>query len=188
MNCFRKVVAQSGPRVERAVPDDALFGLGGSPHSSPAQNSSRMARIIQRAAFTLVEVLFAMAIIGILVVSMYAAIANSASWVRLCQENETVTQILSEKLDTIRLYNWDQINSNGFVLTNFTVGIDPADTNSRPYYTGTVAIVEAPITEIYKSNLLQVTVNVKWVSGSRAQNRGMTTFATSYGLHFYVNR
>lgn len=157
-------------------------------HGESVPSASGMARRVRCPGFTLVEVLFAMAIIGILIVTMYAAIANSASWVRVCQENETVTQILSEKMDTIRLYNWDQINSNGFVLTNFTVGIDPLQTNSRPYYTGTVVIVQAPISETYKTDLRQVTVNVSWVSGSRPQTRSMSSFVTSYGLQSYVNR
>ena len=135
----------------------------------------------------MVEVLFAMGIVGILVVALYGAIATSTSWVRLCQENENVTQIMSEKLETIRLYNWDQLTvSNGFVLTNFTVGIDPLRTNSTPYYTGTVAIARNPVSEVYKTNLAQVTVQIAWVSGSRPQTRTMNTFVAQYGLQNYI--
>ena len=95
---------------------------------------------------------------------------------------------MSEKLDTIRLYNWTQLNSNGFVQTNFTVGIDPALTNSPAYYTGRVVLVKNPVAETYRSNLVQVTVNVAWVSSSgRAQNRSMSTFVTTYGIQSYVN-
>lgn len=188
MDCFRKLAEC------RAIWPEAIWQarqpveLLPSLRGDSVRSESKILINSRRAAFTLVEVLFAMAIIGILIVTMYAAIANSASWVRLCQENETVTQILSEKLDTIRLYNWDQINSNGFVPANFTVGIDPLQTNSRPYYTGTVQIIQAPISETYKTSLVQVTVNVAWVSGSRPQNRSMSSFVTSYGLQSYVNR
>jgi prepilin-type N-terminal cleavage/methylation domain-containing protein len=141
-----------------------------------------------RAAFTLVEVMFAMVIIGFLVVSLYAAIATSASWVRACQENEAVTQILSERLDTIRLYNWDQVTNRSFVQTNFVVGIDPIRTNSRAYYTGRVDIVHpAPIAEsAYRTNIVQVTVTVNWISGSRPQTRTMTSFVTQYGIQSFV--
>ena len=107
--------------------------------------------------------------------------------VRSCQENERVTQILSEKLDTLRLYNWNQIRSR-FVPTNFVVGIEPLLTNSTPYYTGTISIVTAPISESYKSNLLQVTVKVDWVSGSRPQSQSMVTYVAKYGLQTYIMR
>ena len=141
------------------------------------------------AAFSMVEVLFAMLIVGVMVVALYAALATSTSWLRDSQENQTVSQIMSEKLDTIRLYNWDQINSNGFIQTNFTVGIDPAVTNSTAYYTGRVVMLKNPVAEIYWSNLVQVTVNVAWVSpAGRAQNRSMSTFVTTYGIQSYVNR
>jgi prepilin-type N-terminal cleavage/methylation domain-containing protein len=139
-----------------------------------------------RRAFTLMEVLFAMAIVGVLIVVLYGAIANSVAMVRTSQENQIVTQILSDKLDTIRLYNWDQINSNGFMPTSFTVGIDPAVTNSRTYYTGSIALVRGPITESYKDNLVQVTVKVDWRSGLRQQSRSMSTFVAKNGLTTYM--
>jgi len=137
----------------------------------------------------MMEVVFAVGIMGVLIVALYAAIANSVSLVRVCQENERVTQILADKLDTIRLYNWTQMNSNGFILTNFTERIDPLVSTSRPYYTGNVSIVQAPdSTTYYKSNLLQVTVKVNWTSGSRLQSRSMSTHMARYGLQSYIMR
>jgi len=137
--------------------------------------------------FTLVEVLFSSMIVGVLVVALYSAMASAIPMVRLCQDNERATQILSEKLDTIRLYNWTQI-TNRFVPTSFVLGVDPLVTNSRPYYTGMVSIVEAPISEVYRSNLLQVTVRVDWVSGSRPQSQSMVTYVAKYGLQNYIMR
>jgi prepilin-type N-terminal cleavage/methylation domain-containing protein len=142
---------------------------------------------VGRRAFSLIEVMFAMAIVGVLITALYAAIATSTNWVRICQENEVATQIMSEKLDTIRLYNWDQITSNGFIATNFTVGINPM-TNANPYYTGRVFIAHSIGTGGYQTNLSRVTVNVSWVSGRRPQSRSMTTFVTTYGLSSYVNK
>src|SRR5436190_1022853 len=139
-------------------------------------------------AFTMVEVMISMGVVGILIITLYTAIAGSTSMVRDCQENERVTQILSDKLDTIRLYNWTQIQSGTFIPTNFVLGIDPAVTNSRSYYTGTVSFVQQPITESYGSNMVQVTVAVNWVSGSRPQQRSMTTYVAKYGLQSYIIR
>ena len=136
----------------------------------------------------MMEVLVAMGVVAILIIALFNAIASSTNMVRSCQENETVTQILSDKLDTIRLYNWTQIESGSFIPRTFVVGIDPSASNSIPYYTGTVTIAQAPLTEVYRSNLLQVTVSVDWVSGSRPQNRSMTTFVAKYGLQSYIIR
>lgn len=136
----------------------------------------------------MVEVLVAMGIVCILVISLYTALATSVSMVRNCQENERVTQVLSDKLDTIRLYNWTQIQSGTFVPTSFVLGIDPVLTNSTPYYTGTISMVQAPISETYRSNMVQVTVTIDWVSGSRPQRRSMTTYIARYGIQSYIIR
>jgi type II secretory pathway pseudopilin PulG len=148
------------------------------------------ARSVGRAAFTVVEVLFGVAVVGILVVGLFAAIAVSASSVRVGQEEQRVTQILTEKLETIRLYTFTQLDGTeaGWVPTNFTSCIDAADTNSLTYYTGTVSIVQAPIEESYRSNLLQITVSVQWTAGSRLQSRSMSTYVARYGLQKYVMR
>lgn len=141
----------------------------------------------RKAAFTLVEVLVSVGIIGVLVMALYAALTSSVAMVRSCQQNERVTQILSDKMDTVRLYNWDQI-TNRFVLTNFVLGIDPIDANSRPYYTGRIAIAYAPITETYRTNLMHVTVTVDWMAGARLQSRSMSTYVAKYGLQSYIMR
>src|SRR5947207_9966580 len=96
--------------------------------------------------FTLVEVMFAAAIVGGLVVALYAALGSSVPMLQAIQENEQVTQILSEKMDVVRLYNWPQITNRAepFVPTAFIVGVEPWNTNSRPYYTGTISIAQAP--------------------------------------------
>jgi prepilin-type N-terminal cleavage/methylation domain-containing protein len=138
-------------------------------------------------AFTLIETLFGMGIVSVLMVTLYAATATSLSIVQSCQENQRATQIITEKLDTIRLYNWTQI-TNRYVPTNFVVGIDPAVDNSRPYYTGTVVIAQSSPTTTYRSNLMQVTVNLNWVSQKRPQSKTMTTYMAKYGLQTYIMR
>jgi hypothetical protein len=142
-----------------------------------------------RTAFSLMEVMFSVVIVGVLVIALYSALASAIPMVRSCQENEIVTQILSEKLDTIRLYNWKQLSQAGkFIPTNFIIGIDPLKTNSTSYYTGNISIVEAPIGENYAKNLLQVTVKVDWVSGKRPQSQSMVTYVAEYGLQTYIMR
>ncbi len=134
------------------------------------------------------EVIVSVAVVLIVFVAIYAAVAMNVSLVQMCRENETATQILTEKLETIRLYNWDQVNSNGFIPGTFTVALDPASSTSPAYFTGTVAITQAPITESYGNNLRQVTVTLNWVSGKRPQTRSMSTLVNRYGLQNFVIR
>ncbi len=138
--------------------------------------------------FTLVEVIIAVAVMAIGFVAIYSAVAMNLSIVHLCRDNETATQILTEKLDTIRLYNWDQINSNGFIPASFTVPLDPGSSTGPPYFTGTVSVAQAPVTEGYGPNMRLVTVRLDWVSGNRPQTRTMSTFFSRYGLQNYVIR
>ncbi len=138
--------------------------------------------------FTLVEVIIAVAVVSIVFVAIYGAVTMNLSIIRLCRENETATQILTEKLETIRLYNWDQVNSNGFVPASFTVSLDPASSTSPPFFTGSVSIAQAPIAEAYGQNMRLVSVRLDWVSGNRPQTRTMSTFFSRYGLQNYVIR
>jgi prepilin-type N-terminal cleavage/methylation domain-containing protein len=144
----------------------------------------------KRTGFTMIEVLFASAIVGGLVVALYAALGSSVPMLKAIQENEQVTQILSEKMDVVRLYNWTQITNRAqpFVPTSFIIGIEPWNTNSRAYYTGSISIVQAPITESYRSNLLQIIVTVDWVSNNRPQSQSMMTYVAKYGLQSYIMR
>ncbi len=145
-------------------------------------------RLREQSAFSLVEVAVAMGILGVVFVGIYTAIGTNVTLVQLCRENETATQILTEKLETIRLYNWDQINSNGFIPASFTVALEPGNSNSPPYYTGAVTIAQGPCSETYSQDLRLVTVRLDWVSGRRAQTRAMQTLVTRYGLQTYVYR
>ncbi|MHC1765813.1 MAG: hypothetical protein AB9869_16200 [Verrucomicrobiia bacterium] len=142
----------------------------------------------QAAAFSTVEVMVAVLICGLVFVGLYSGIGSGFSVVQLARENLRGTQILEEKLETIRLYRWDQINDTSFIPTNFVEEFYPAGTQSTAglSYTGKVTIIEAPITEFYKDSLRQVTVELQWKSGGVLRKREMTTFVSEYGLQHYI--
>jgi type II secretory pathway pseudopilin PulG len=167
----------SGPMDRKSAIHDSFCCEQNGRHASSRGGRAR--------GFTVIEAVVTVAIMGLLFVVFYSAIPTTMSLVKLCRENERVTQILTEKFETIRLYSWDQVNSNGFIPAAFTVGIDPSVANSLPYYTGTVTIVQAPIAESYQTNLLQITVEVNWVSCQRLQTRTMSSFFSKYGLQTY---
>ena len=148
-------------------------------------------------AFSLVEVLFAVAIVGSLMVSLYLAIASGVGIVQATREDLRATQILQEKMETIRLYTWEQINSNGFIPATFTApfyATNIVSGNSNVYssmagltYTGSVTIVSLPFTDVaYSNDLKQVNVTLQWISGKRLQSRDISTIVSHYGLQPYI--
>ena len=144
-------------------------------------------RIARQIGFTIVEVMVAMAVMGIVVVSLYSGFTAGFVVVEVARENLRATQIMVEKMETIRLYTWDQINSNGFIPTSFTNYYDYTSTNSGISFNGTVAITTpSSMTESYKTNLKLITVTVNWTSGNVPRSREMTSLVSRYGLQTYI--
>ncbi len=140
-----------------------------------------------RRAFTLVEVLVTVAIVGTSFVSLYSGISMGFAIVNVSRENLRAVQVLQEKVETIRLYNWDQINSNGFIPTTFCEPFYPkGGTNSGLVYNGTVVVTNAPISETYRNDLRLVVLNVSWTSGNVLRQREMQTYISRYGLQNYL--
>jgi prepilin-type N-terminal cleavage/methylation domain-containing protein len=139
------------------------------------------------AAFSLVEVLVAMGIVGITFVSLYTAISSGFGIINVARENLRATQVLLEKMETLRLYNWTQINSNGFIPPTFTAPYYPkGNTNSGLIYQGTMTITNAPATEAYSNDLRVVILRVTWTSGSVSRAREMQTLVSRHGLQNYI--
>jgi hypothetical protein len=143
-------------------------------------------------AFSLIEVAVCTAVISIIFVSLYGGIASGFGLVNLARENLRANQILIEKMETIRLYNWDQINSNGFIPPTFTAPFFPPPVNSTnsessgvTYY-GTMTITNVPFTAEYSTNMRLVTVILTWTNASLPRPRELQTLVTQNGIQNYV--
>ena len=157
-------------------------------------------------AFSIVEILIATAIVGVAFVSLYAGIASSFGVLSVARENLRANQIMVEKLETIRLYNWDQINSNGFISPTFTAAFFPSvitnisGTNANgttkyttytnnaggPTYYGTVTISNAPVSTNYAASMRMITVNLVWTNNNIPRERSMQTLISANGLQDYI--
>lgn len=136
----------------------------------------------------MIEVLVAVVVLGVMFISLYSGFSSGFAVVQLARENLRATQIMQEKMETIRLYTWDQINTAGFIPTNFVEGFYPTGTNagSSMSYTGLVTIVDAPVTESYSNELKRVNIQLQWVSANVLRTREMQTFVTRNGLQNYI--
>ena len=117
---------------------------------------------LDQSAFTLVEVIVGVGVMGIMMVSLYAGFAFGFNQIRLARENVRATQVLEERMEVIRLLNWDQvINLPGYIPTTF----------------------QAPF---YADNLRMIKIQLTWPSGHLVRTRQMTTLVAQYGIQRYV--
>jgi len=102
----------------------------------------------------------------------------------MARDNLRATEIMTEKLERIRLYRWSQVNQPGLIATNFSVAYDSFSTN--PIYSGTIAIAPASFSSNYTNQMRLVTVELTWTTGNVQRSRRMSTYVTFNGLHTYV--
>src|SRR5690242_4145889 len=144
----------------------------------------------RRDAFMLMEVLVAVMIVGVTFVTYYLGMTQGFGLVQVARENLRATQILQEKMETIRLYTWDQVNTAGFIPATFTATFYPqgTQTNQGVTYQGTFTLTNAPatVTGPYVSDLRMVIFQLNWQSGSVQRQREMRTLVSHYGLHNYI--
>src|SRR6476619_3846588 len=81
--------------------------------------------VLSQTAFTLMEVVVGMFVVGIVIVSLYTALTFGVRMVQLSRENLRATEILTEKMDMLRVYNWDQILSATEIPREFDAYFEP---------------------------------------------------------------
>jgi len=140
-------------------------------------------------ASTLTEVVCAVSILAIAMAGLMGALANGFFSVQMTRENQRATQILIERTEMARLYNWDQVTTNSYILTNFIAAYDPqSPSGGGLYYTGRVEVASLPFTPVpnYNTNMRQLTVTLDWETKGIARSRSITTLLGRDGLQNYV--
>ncbi len=180
----------------------AALGHRRKPVMRLLSNPSRL-RVALRRAFTLVEVLVAMCIVGVLFVSLYAGITAGFGVMSQTREQMRATQVMIDKMETLRLYSWSQIGTFGtstsYIPSTFFEAFYPTTTNFTAstvttnvsglglgfVYYGTVSITNAGFTENYSNNVKLVTITLRWTNGS-PRSQTMSTYVAQYGIQNYI--
>lgn len=142
------------------------------------------------AAFTLAEVAVASGIIGISCLSLIIALSAGFSTVQATREDLRATQIMVQKMETLRLYNWSELQATNYVSPTFSTYFDPT-TSKGALYVGEVTL-DAPtnLPSGYSSQIYSVTVSVSWTNymggHAIAHHRSMQTYSALYGIQNYV--
>lgn len=144
--------------------------------------------VVRHHAFTLMEVMLAVVIVGVEFVSLYVAISQGFAVVQSARENLRATQIMQEQVEVIRVLDWDKVTTTPSPWS-FSASFYPASsTNQGIIYTGTIAISDAPVPAAYSTDVRLVVVSLSWTNGANSRltrNRELRTLVSRYGLHNY---
>src|SRR5215472_6539164 len=91
---------------------------------------------------TLVEIVMATGIIAITGAGVISSINYGLCVMRIARENQRATQVMLEKLEAIRLYDWTQVTNLDFIPDTFTAPYDPTSPTSSQgtIYYGTMSV------------------------------------------------
>jgi Tfp pilus assembly protein PilV len=145
--------------------------------------------------FSMVEAAIGMMVFGIAVLALTGGMISGFTTVRMARDNQRATQIILDKMELIRLYSWEQLNTLAFVPTTFTF-VDVAPTGSTPSgpkaqptgltYTGRITLSDPDWLTNYRTRSKLVKVELTWTTGGIRRYRELTTLVTQDGLYSYV--
>lgn len=157
------------------------------------ESLSRLKRLRAQAAFSLIEVTVAISVLMVVLVGIFGSMTMGLSVTQISRENLRSTQIMLDKMEGLRLYDWSQVTDTNFLMAVFTnwfyetnsIGQSNAMGNGIQYV-GTVTVSQWPFNTAYSNNMRQVTVTVGWSDGGINRTRSMSTYVSLSGLQNYI--
>jgi hypothetical protein len=127
-------------------------------------------------------------ILGIAIAGTLSAVFTGFLIAGRVRENQRATQIILEKLETIRLYNWSQVTAPGFIPESFSERFDPqAPQRQGITYYGTFSVAPFPFATSYQDDMREVTVTLQWKSERGIpRSRSFVTYIARDGIQNYV--
>jgi len=146
--------------------------------------------------WSLAEVMVAVVVLAIVFVSLFVAFSYGFTVIRATREDLRATQILTQKIEGIRLCTWTQLASCPTNFTDTYATLGTTNSSSLVYY-GTItrsANTDLPNgTTGYRDQVKLVTVTITWKTPGISANdpavthtRSMQTESAMYGLQNYL--
>lgn len=141
-------------------------------------------------AFTLVEVICAIAIGAIMISVLFHGLDNGFSILRSTRDDLRATQILMQKTEAFRLYTWKQLTNCPATFTEYYNPTGNTNSTAGTIFYGTLSTT-APATNItdgasYVDQLHLITITVSWTNTSGGHTRQMQTLSAKNGLQNYL--
>jgi type II secretory pathway pseudopilin PulG len=151
------------------------------------------------AAFTIVEVCISVAVLAVMMVALYGGMSSSFALTQSARENLRATQIMLERVEGLRLYNWYQLMYSNMIpgtFTNYYYPLAaPGESKGIVYYGTMEKVYPAPLnpSATYSTNMCMIKVTVSWtnaygkgLSQKIVRSRTMTTYTARDGIQNYV--
>ena len=146
--------------------------------------------------WSLAEVMVSIVVLAIVFVSLFVAFSYGFTVIRSTREDLRATQILTQKIEAIRLCTWAQLANCPTNFTDTYATINGTNSSSLTYY-GT--ITRGKNTDLpggssgYQDQVKLITVTVTWKTPGVSANdpavthtRSMQTESAMYGLQNYL--
>ncbi len=141
-------------------------------------------------AFTLAEAMISILVGSVMLTALYSSFTFGFAAVKLAREDLRATQILLQRMETLRLTSFSAIQ-NGTMTEYF----DPngiTNGGSGAVYTikittNTPTASDMPVQPVYyMKKMLKVTATATWTNGNQLRTRSLQTYASQGGIQSYI--
>jgi hypothetical protein len=128
-----------------------------------------------------------MGVIGTITVALFSGFTSGMFTMQMARENLRATQIMLEKMETLRLYSWDQLKTMPAHQT-WDEKYDPnaAAGAQGMNYRVNLYVEPVPLTTSYASDMKMVRVTLDWSTGTIKRSRSFSTYVAHNGLQTYI--
>lgn len=162
---------------------------------SAANAAARPCRQHGRGGFTLVEVVISSGILAIMMLSVYAAFNSGFGSIAITREEMRATQIMTQKLEAIRLLTWSQMSNAPTAFQEYYNPQGATNGTAGTVYYATLSTTDQatniPNSVAYRASLHLITVQVTWTNNFNGTApighvRRMQTLVANNGLQKYI--
>ncbi len=146
---------------------------------------------LNRTASTLVEMMIGVALLAIVTISLFGGMSSGFAVTESSRENLRATQIILERMEGLRLFNWNQLVYSNWIPRDFTSSYYPmtksGESSGITYY-GQMTINPVNLDPVasYSTNMRAVTVTLRWTAAGVPRSRSLTTYVSRDGIQNYV--
>lgn len=154
----------------------------------------RKAQLRRRAAFTLIEVMLAAAVLAFALIGTIQVLVSGSEMMDVARKQTIATQIIHGQIDQVRLLDWSQVSALG---SSDTVSVEDGDNTSSGkmfIFGNNLPVLAKGFTlkrtiSTVQTDLKQVTFTVTWTGNTgRSYSRSGSTYVGKNGLYVSYQR
>jgi Tfp pilus assembly protein PilV len=139
----------------------------------------------RQSGFSVIEAMVGFLVLGITIAALFGGFSFGFNTIKLSQEEVRADQILVQKLESLRVYNWTNVIAPGYIPNSIPAYYSTSNAAHGVTYNVQISVtpfVPSATPESYSSSLRQVTASVSWFSEGMNHTRTMMTLVSSNGI------